>query len=134
MSMAAAPSFSLSYNPRMRHPFAAAFPLACLLAACQTTPPPAPLAVAAARYDIAMDAAAATLREHGFRVERFDRRMGVVAALAEGIPSSAEWWKGNAPNASDWEAEANFQDLRHRARITLTQAGDAYRLGGGGHG
>lgn len=98
-------------------------PLLCLLGACQSAPsqtPPATLAVPAAQYGRAMEAAAAALRDRGFTVERFDARMGVVSAAPEGIPTSAEAWHGNAPNLGAWEARANLQDLRHRVRLTLT--------------
>lgn len=111
------------YITRMRLLFAFAILPACLLAACQGMPsahPPTTFHVPAARYDLAMDAAASALRDRGFVVERFDARMGVVSALPEGIPTSAEWWKGNSPNLSEWETRANLQDLRHRPRCTLT--------------
>ncbi len=98
---------------------------ACLLAACQSAPgsAPAPLEITAARRDAALDAAAAALRAHGLRVERFDRLTGVVAAFPEGIPASAEWWKGNSAGGGPWRARADWQDLRHRVRIQMTPAG-----------
>lgn len=107
----------------MRPPFAITLAvLPCLLVACQGAPAPARLPVTAAQYDRALDTAAATLRRHGLHVARFDPRMGMVATSPESIPTSAEWWQGNAPNGSDWEAQANLQDLRHVARIRLTPA------------
>lgn len=91
-----------------------------LLAACRSAAPAAaPLAIPAARHDQALQAAAGALRDLGFRIERFDARMGVVSTAPESIPSSAEWWHGNAPNRRSWEPEANLQDLRHRVRVTL---------------
>jgi hypothetical protein len=70
-----------------------------------------------------LDAAAAALRARGLRVERFDRLTGVVAAFPEGIPTSAEWWKGNSAHGGPWQASADLQDLRHRVRIQVTPAG-----------
>lgn len=101
-------------------PFALA--AACLLlAACQSAPAkaPRPVAIAAKHYDRAVRAAAGTLRDFGFSVDRSDARMGVVSSLPKSIPTSGEWWDGSAPNGGAWEARANLQDLRHRVRLTL---------------
>ena len=108
--------------PTVRLPLPWITCLAACLAACQSAPPvaaPQPLFIPAARHDLALKAAAGTLRDLGFRIERFDVRMGVVSTEPEGIPTSGEWWHGNAPVRSDWEAKANLQDLRHRVRLTL---------------
>ena len=60
-----------------------------------------------------------TLRRHGFRLDRVDRRAGLVTTMPEASQHFFEFWRRDVATREDfWEATLN--PIRRRAEVTVT--------------
>ena len=71
--------------------------------------------------DRVWDAISETLRRHRFRLDRVDRRAGIVTTSPETSQHFFEFWRHDVATWTDaWQASLN--PLRRRAEVTVTRA------------
>ena len=100
-----------------------------LLGACR--PPAQPTGPTSWQFDqeetIARDqlfrAAAQTLRRQQFRLDRVDRRAGVITTYAKTSQHFFEWWRHDVASAYDW-IDATVNPVRRRVELAISHAED----------
>ncbi len=69
-------------------------------------------------YDRLCTAAASTLRRHGFRLDRLDRRAGVITTSPQTSQHFFEFWRRDVDSAYDW-FDATINPMRRRVELTI---------------
>lgn len=82
------------------------------------TPAPSSLAIDAAEYDRMFLAGAQVLRDHGFRVDRQDRRFGLLSTHPLDAPTAVEPWRtSNTTAGQAWQA--TLDHMRRTVNVML---------------
>lgn len=123
--MAAARIASVMRQRRNLAGLAAAVGLAITMAAgCQrpfaavSASPQAMTLADAASADRAFEAAAEVLRRHRFRIDRMDRRQGIITTYPETSQQFFEFWRRDVATARDW-LDASVNPVRRRVEVRL---------------
>ncbi len=85
---------------------------------------PAAIRVASADFDSLWEESLAVLRSHRFRIDRQDRRAGVITTHPETSQHFFEFWRRDVARFSDW-IESSLQTTRRRVRIEISTASDS---------
>jgi len=106
--------------------------LACLAAGCASpnaaAPESAPVSQARANYDAAFRAATETLAAYRFRIDRVDRRAGVIETFPMTGKSWLEPWRSDG--ATMWDTwESTLQTIYRTATVRFVPSGpDTYQV------
>lgn len=65
------------------------------------------------------------LRDHGFRIDRFDRRAGIITTRPQTSQQFFEFWRKDVNTPYDW-MEASFRTIRRHVEVEtrLDESGD----------
>lgn len=83
----------------------------------------ATIANASPQVDRAWEAAQETLRRHRFRLDRVDRRAGIITTMPETSQSLVEFWRHDVDTWPDL-LEATLNPLRRWVEVTITHRDD----------
>ena len=94
---------------------------------CRTSPPPATISseplVVQGDPDRLWQLGQAELKSRGFRLDRVDRRNGVIRTYPATSGQWFEFWRGDVVGARQ-SAQSNLQTVRRRVRLAMTPLAD----------
>lgn len=105
-------------------------PLACRTRVPSQPPVTATLQPAAVPFseDAVWEASAETLRRHRFRLDRVDRRAGVITTLPENSQHFFEFWRKDVDTKRD-RMEATINPMRRWVEVTLSDTPESAGTG-----